>query len=251
MIHSVFRYPVKGLSPEPLERVVVTPGETLPMDRAFALALGDTTFDPRQPEYLHKTKFAMLARNEKLAALRTRYDDASGTLHVAHGGRKVLAVDLKTPEGAARLEDYLTDYLGKQARGRLKLVHAPGHSFSDVAMKCISIINLASVRALEAEIGTAIDPLRFRANFYIEKLDPWREFDWLGQTIRLGSAQAVVEKRIERCAATNVNPATAQRDLNILRSLHKAFGHTELGVYARITMGGEIAPGDRILPQKA
>ena len=55
-----------------------------------------------------------------------------------------------------------------ELRGAPKIVHAPGHSFSDVAAKCVHIVNLASVRELERMLGRPVDPLRFRANLYLE-----------------------------------------------------------------------------------
>ena len=55
-----------------------------------------------------------------------------------------------------------------------------------------------------------------------------------------------VIKRIVRCAATNVDPATAARDMNIPHTLMRELGHADLGVYAEVLDGGEIATGDAI-----
>ena len=95
----------------------------------------------------------------------------------------------------------------------------------------ISLINLATVRSLEAQWGYEIDPLRFRANVYIDGAAPWEEFDWVGADIRLGEAPSQVNRRNGRCGATNVNPVTGERDLDIPGSLRAAFGHEDLGVY--------------------
>ena len=51
-IAQIFRYPVKGLSPEPMPKVELKPGGCIPMDRAFALAHGSTEFDPMKPVHL-------------------------------------------------------------------------------------------------------------------------------------------------------------------------------------------------------
>ena len=45
-IAALYRYPVKGLSPEPLERVSLQAGGTFPGDRAFAIENGPSGFDP-------------------------------------------------------------------------------------------------------------------------------------------------------------------------------------------------------------
>ena len=119
--------------------------------------------------------------------------------------------------------------------------------FSDVAKKVVSIINLASVAAIETLVGAPVDPLRFRANLYAEGWPAWDEFELLGRTLAIGAeARLRVVKRIERCAATNVEPGTGIRDMTIPHSLLRACGHTDCGVYAEVIAGGPIAAGDRI-----
>ena len=94
------------------------------------------------------------------------------------------------------------------------MLHAAGHSFSDVARKVVSIINLASVAALEDAAGAPVHPLRFRGNLHVEGWPAWHEFDLLDQEIAIGpSARLKVVKRIVRCAATEVDPDTGIRDL--------------------------------------
>ena len=102
----------------------------------------------------------------------------------------------------------------------------------------ISLINLATVRSLELQWGYDIDPLRFRANLYIDGARPWEEFDWIGSDIRIGDAVFRVDRRNGRCGATNVNPDTGRRDLDMPSSLRAAFGHKELGIYLTVTKAG-------------
>ena len=59
----------------------------------------------------------------------------------------------------------------------------------------ISLINLATVRSLEAQWGYEIDPLRFRANIYVDGFGPWREFDWIGANLRIGGVAFRVDRR--------------------------------------------------------
>jgi uncharacterized protein YcbX len=119
--------------------------------------------------------------------------------------------------------------------------------FSDVREKCLSLINLASVRDLERVVRRPVDPLRFRANLYVEGLAAWAEFDWSGGEIEMGGARLRVIGRIERCTATNVDPETAARDMNIPLALQRGFGHVDMGIYAKVLTAGEITVGDRII----
>lgn len=251
-IQSIYRYPVKGLSPETCPSVMLTPGLTLPGDRLFAIENGPTGFDPAAPAYFPKTRFLMLMRNERLASLRTRYDDATHTLTIQHEGREAVRADLRTKEGRLAVEAFFRKFMPAELSGPPKVLSgegAPGgpHSFSDVAKKVVSIINLASVAAIESAIGQPVDPLRFRGNLYVSGWPAWREFDLLDREIHVGSTVRLkVVKRIVRCAATNVDPVTAARDLNIPKSLMQTFNHMDCGIYAEVIEGGDIAEGDTL-----
>jgi uncharacterized protein YcbX len=244
-IRAIYRYPVKGLSPEPMQQAWLAAGETLPGDRLYAIGNGPSRFDPAQPRYQPKTHYLMLMRNERLARLKTRFDAPSGTLVIALEGREAVRGDLGTGQGRAAIERFFAGFCPDELRGPPRLLHAPGFSFSDVARKVVSIINLASVAALEDVIGAAIDPLRFRGNVHVTGWPAWRELDLVGQEIATGSgARLKVVKRIVRCAATNVDPDTGVRDLAIPDALQRAYGHSDCGIYAEVVMPGEIAVGD-------
>lgn len=247
-ITAIYRHPVKGLTPEPLETVALTPGQGLPHDRRFALAHGSTRFDPAAPEWMPKTNFLMLMRNERLARLRTRFDDATGVLTIQRDGKTVASGNLGELAGRTVIEQFFAAYMEGEARGAPKLVEAPGHMFSDVARKVVSIIGLASIRDLERVVRAPIDPRRFRANVYVEGGRPWQEFDWIDREFRLGDARLKVVKRIQRCAATNVDPESGQRDLNLPLALQQGFRHADMGIYAEVIDGGTIAIGSELTP---
>ena len=245
-LKSIYRYPVKGLSPESLPAVGLEVGQTLPADRKYAIENGPSGFDPAAPAYLPKTRFLMLMRNERLATLDTHYDDASHVLTIRGEGRKLARGDLATKEGRLAIEAFFRRFMPKELNGAPKVLEADGHSFSDVSAKVVSIINLASVAAIETMVGQPVHPLRFRANLYVEGWPAWSELDWVGQQIAIGDARVKVTKRIMRCAATNVDPEIGIRDLQIPATLMRTFQHADCGIYARVIDGGEIKPGDAI-----
>ena len=189
----------------------------------------------------------MLMRNESLARLRTRYLDSITTLFIEEGGREVARGDLSTREGRLAIEAFFRRFMPKELRGPPKVLTAPdGFRFTDSRRGYVSLINLASVRELEAVVGAAVDPLRFRGNIHIEGLAPWAEFDLVGQVLTTPSGVRLkVTKRIERCAATNVDPDTGIRDLEIPKSLMKAYGHFDCGIYAEVLSGGSLAVDER------
>lgn len=245
-IARIYRYPVKGLSGEPLARTRLEVGATVPGDRLYAIENGPSGFDPGAPAYFPKARFLMLMKNERLARLETRWDEASHTLAIQENGREAARGDLRTAEGRAAVERFFAAFCADELRGPPKILHAPGHSFSDVAMKVVSIINLASVAALESVIGAPVDPLRFRGNVYVQGWPAWHEFDLLGREMAMGGARLEVVKRIKRCAATNVEPHTGIRDLAIPDTLLREYGHPDCGIYAQVVGAGDIAVGDRV-----
>ena len=250
---ALYRYPVKGLSPEALPAMVLLRGEGLTHDRKHALALGTTEFDPAAPAPLAKTNFLMLARNEALAQLATKVDTATGVLTVAYrDGTVAVMADLATMEGRTAVEDFFTAFAGEAARGRIRVVSAARHRFTDIGapapamMDCISLINLSSLRVLEEAMGRTLDPLRFRANVYVDGLPAWSEFDLIERSLAIGPIPFRAVRRTRRCPATNVNPATAERDADVPRALREHFGHTDLGVYLEVMGDGTLNAGDAI-----
>lgn len=246
-IQAIYRYPVKGLSPEPLTRTLLEVMETLPADRLYAIENGPSGFEPAAPRHQPKQRYLMLMRNERLARLRTRFQDTSHTLTIETEGREAARGDLRTSQGRAAIEAFLAGFCADELRGPPRVLHAPGFSFSDVARKVVSIINLASVAAIEDVVGRPVHPLRFRGNVYVTGWPAWREFDFLGQEITVARGPRLrVIKRIVRCAATNVDPDTGIRDLSIPDTLMRSFGHADCGVYGEVVEGGEIAVGDEL-----
>jgi len=245
-ITGLYRYPVKGLTPEALERVALGVGQTLPSDRRYAIENGRSGFDPAAPSWMPKSVFLMLMRNERLAGLRAHFDDETHLLTIRKHGEVVARGDLETAEGRAAIEGFFAQNFADELKGSPQLVSSPGHSFSDVAKKVVSIINLGSLSAIETMVGAAVHPLRFRANLYVRGWPAWHEFTLLGRTLSIGDARLKVVKHITRCAAVNVDPDTAARDLDIPASLMRRLGHNECGIYAEVTEAGSIAVGDAI-----
>lgn len=250
----ICRYPVKGLSAEDLGRVRLTVGQCLPQDRRFALAHAATHFDPARPAWLPKTSFLMLMRNEKLAQLRTNFDEQSGYFTINRNGQMLLKAEIADPSQRESINEFFADFLRDSVTGTLRVVEAPGHTFSDARQKpnsttyqYVSVVNLASIRALEQVVRVPVDPIRFRANLYIDGLPAWTEFDWVGSEIMVGRARLHIVSRITRCAATTVNPATAERDLDVLTHLQQSFGHVQMGIYGEVIGSGEIVTGDTVL----
>ncbi|WP_018184513.1 MOSC domain-containing protein [Kaistia granuli] len=244
-IASLYRYPVKGFSPEKLDMADLRPLHRFDGDRVYAVENGPSGFDPEAPGYLPKAKFLCLMKNARLAALDTHFDHATHVWTIdGHGER--FSADLSDRRGRIATEIFLADFMGDERRGPLKVLSAPGHAFTDVGKPYVSFINLASVAAISAMVGQEVDPLRFRANINLDGLQPWQELELVGREARIGDVRFRFTKRTQRCAATNVNLETAMRDLDIPKTLLREFDHMDCGIYADVLEGGRIEVGDSL-----
>lgn len=249
-ITGLYRYPVKGLSPEPLPHVVLEAGKTLPADRRYAIENGPSGFDPKAPAWLPKAYFLMLMRNERLAGLQTHFEDDTHLLTIRQDGKVAACGDLETAEGRAAIEQFFTTNFASDLKGPPKVISGEDHSFSDVARKVVSIINLASLAAIESLVDWPVHPLRFRANMYVTGWPAWHEFELIDRSLLIGEVRLKVVKPIVRCAAVNVDPETAVRDLEIPRTLERRLGHADCGIYAEVVAGGTIGIGDEITAEE-
>lgn len=247
-VASIYRHPVKGLTPEPMTSVRLDADAYFPGDREYAVEVGPSGFDPANPKHISKQRFTVLARFPALARVKTRLDDTTGVFHVGDAHGFGVETRLDTADGRASLERFLQAFLGEDAPGKLRVLESPpGYRFMDHPQGYISVMNLASVRAVAQAIGTDIDPLRFRANVYVDGMKPWAEDEWVaGSRVKLGGAGLTVFKPIVRCVATHVNLDTGERDIDMVEMLRQNFGRDTLGVYLSVSSGGEIKLGDTL-----
>ncbi|MBI1685083.1 MOSC domain-containing protein [Caulobacter hibisci] len=247
-VASLYRHPVKGFTPERLETASLSAGACFPCDRLYAVEDGPSGFDSAAPGHLSKMKFTVLAKIPAVAKARTAYDEASGVLTASAEGLADFAGDLRGEDGRRAFEGWLAALLGEDAKGPLRVIEGPGaHRFMDSKSGFVSIVNLASVRDLAEKIGRPVDPLRFRANLYVEGWPAWAENGWTGRTVRVGSATAEVLKPIVRCAATHVDPVTAERDIEVVKALFDHYGHMFCGIYLNVTADGTVGEGDAVV----
>ena len=244
-IAALFRHPIKGFTPEKLNHAALVRGGAFPGDRLYAVEDGPCGFDPAAPAWITKQRFTVLAKIEQVALAHTAFDDATGVLTATADGAPDFAGDLSQSAGKDAFAAWLTALLGEAADGPLRVIDGLGHRFLDHPLGHVSIINLASLRDLEQNLGRSVDPLRFRANLYVDGWPAWAENDWAGRKVRLGEVETTVFRPIVRCAAPGVDPTTAVRDMDIPAELHRLYGHVLCGIYVQVDAGGTVRMGDK------
>lgn len=246
---AIHRFPVKGLTPQPLAAAQLTPDQPIANDRRFALAHGGSAFDATAPAFQKKAHFLTWIRNPPLAALDCSFDAGGTKITIKKDGRLLVQeADLTSPLSRPAIEKVVLDHIGHDAaRGSVKVAEAPGAWFADVPDPYISIQNTATLRDIAAKMGVPdLDWRRLRGNFLIDGFDAWTEMNWVGAKLQIGAAVLRVDAIIGRCAATHVNPDSGQPDADVLAGLRDGWGHNKCGVYARVVQAGTVRPGDKV-----
>ncbi len=238
-VAAIWRYPVKGIGRESVERVTLAPGGPLPGDRAFAvLQQGAPDTDDWQP----RRNFLQVASGPDLAAV-TVTRDAQDALTFRHADGTVTA-PLSLPRDGAALIAFAAPHWPEARPAPARIVVAPPETgMPDNGAATLSVLNLASLAALSDRLGQPLQIERFRGNVILAGARPWEEFDWIGRDLTIGDLTLSVTERIERCRATEANTETGRRDANVPAALRDAWGHQDFGVYATVRTGGTIVTG--------
>jgi uncharacterized protein YcbX len=237
-IAQLWRHPIKGIGAEALEHAFLTPGRPLPGDRSWAVAHAAAS---TQPGWQPCRNFLRGAASPQLMAI-TAETLANGHLCLRHPQRDALQIDPTGDEQA--LLSWLAPLWPADRPAPTRLVQAPPEGMSDAPFASVSVLNMASLRALSQRLGVALDTRRFRGNIWLQGLAPWEEFDLIGKTIQIGDAQLHMREPITRCRATEANPDTGLRDAATLDMLQSGWGHSEFGVYAEVITAGQVCTGD-------
>lgn len=255
-VTALFRYPVKGFTPEPMTALTVLPGGRVAGDRVLNFRFADAPVG--DTEWCRKYHGVVLANTPGLARLNVRFDERAQRLCVQAGDR-VLAEEALDAAGRGRLIAALTAYVQSLEVNPLR--DQPSHlplklvgdgvtpRYQDNEGGQVTLHSRASVASAGAALGDAdLDQRRFRHNIVIDGVDAWEEQTWVGKGLRVGGVvfEALVPK--VRCLATHANPLTGERDLQVMQLLVQKFAQQQptFGIGMLSAAGGEIRVGDAV-----
>ncbi len=245
-VAAIWRHPIKAHGREQVDEVKLTIGECLPWDRRWAVAHERSCFDIERPRWQPPGEFSRGAKSPRLQAITTWVDPAYRNMTLSHPDRPDLTIDPDDHGGACEFIQWVMPISNGNRMLPARLIRAPGHGMTDTDYASVSLINLATHRAIEAELGHEISPLRWRGNLLLDGLEPWAEMDWIGATLRIGGAELELKEPITRCMATTANPETGARDADTLGALKSGWGHQECGVYGVVSKSGALCQGDTV-----
>lgn len=246
-ITTLWRWPVKGLGGQSLTNVNVERDELFPFDRAFAIENGPSDFDPANPTHVAKLQFLCGVSQPSAHRLSAAYDENKGQLIITTLNGQKLDVD---PNQPTELETLSASLVEEGVRGPLKFRKADdptlGHGFTDVPGRWVSIQNQQSITMLGQAVDAALDPRRLRANMLVAGWEAFTEEQLVGRIVQFGTAKLEIMEPINRCRNIDVNPDSAERDQELVRTLQGLRGKRSLGVYARVVEAGSMAVGDPV-----
>ncbi|WP_438997501.1 MOSC domain-containing protein [Candidatus Puniceispirillum sp.] len=249
LIESLWRYPVKGMTGEKIYETALMPGQPIAGDRRYAISIGgDKVANSPAGTWFKKGHFLQLMSHEALAALSCVVQ--GDHLQISKDGLQLLEANLAYATDVAAVESFFSFYMNEHMPGRLhgmpKVVRLDNQAFTDTNAPWITLGGSASIEAYAAATNTTPDARRFRLNMMIKTDTPFHEASLIGHDIMVGAAHLRIVAPVGRCAAIDVDPATAKRGQDTLSIMRDVFGHTDLGVFAEILSSGTARTGDSI-----
>ena len=243
-VASLWRYPIKSHGREALASVPLIAGQTIPWDRHWAVTHHDTKFAPANPVWVMCRNFMIGNLTPTLAGISAQLDEASATITLTHQDLGEITFRPDNSDDVARFIAWVTPLCPPEKRQPSGIVHVPSQGITDTDYPSISIMNMASHKAVTDLIDTPFTLERWRGNIWLDGLNAWTERDWIGQTVTIGDTVLRICAHVERCNHTAANTVTGQRDVDTLAVLRDSWNHQDFGVYAEVIQGGTIRLGD-------
>jgi len=256
-VTALYRYPVKGFTPEPVMRINVLPGGRVAGDRVLNFRFADAPV--ADGAWCKKYHGVVLANTPGLARLQVAFDDNAQRLKISLKNQ-ILTNERLDEAGRRRAVDAITDYVlsldenplkDQLARLPLKLVgDGTTPRYQDNEAGQVTLHSRESVASAGVALGDAnLNEARFRHNIVINGVAAWDELSWVNRNVRVGRVEFEHVVAKVRCLATHANPATGERDLQVMQTLVQAFKQAQptFGVGMLSAAGGEIRVGDNVV----
>jgi uncharacterized protein YcbX len=256
-VAALYRYPVKGFTPEQCETLTVLDEGRVAGDRVLGLRFANT--EAADDAWSKKTGMVALVNTPGLARLQLRFEQKRLRLSISLGSQ-VLVDEALNSEGRKRIAAAVAEYVlelgenplsGRPERLPLRVVGdgiTPRYHDSEAGQ--VTLHGRGSLQMLAAVLKDPdVSELRFRSNIGVDGLRAWEEQSWVGRKVRIGAVVFDVVRPKTRCLATHANPQTGERDLPILVALTRVF-ESESPTFAVAMVpsgaGGEIHVGDPV-----
>ncbi|MEM6658867.1 MAG: MOSC domain-containing protein [Pseudomonadota bacterium] len=239
VITNIWRHPIKSHGREALDVAILSPGETMPGDRVWAVAHESSDADGSR--WVPCANFSRCSKAPQLMAISAQTQ--GDTITLSHPRRPDIRFNPDVEQDV--FLDWVKPLMPPERAASARIIRVPGRGMTDSDFPSISLCNAASHRAVSQKLDQDLSIHRWRGNIWFDGLPLWEEFDWLGKDIQIGDAVLHVRERIKRCLATTANPETGECDADTLGALG-SWGHQDFGVYAEVIKAGPVRVDDKV-----
>ena len=249
-ITSINYCPVKSVSFQSIEKCSIKKNIGIIGDRIFAFATG---LDQDQAKLFEKSpderkgkwnKILTLKNSPALNKYNFEFKDEKLTFIIKD--KEILSIDINQLSEREALSNKISE-LESSLKQPIVLMKNDAFPFFDTSISkkvdfvnSVSLLNTQSINDFENKTNKKIETSIFRGNICIDGVEPWKERDWIGKTIKINNVSFKVEKNIPRCVAINLKPKTDDNSFNLLQLLKKNYNHFDMGIYLTALDDGEI-----------
>ena len=255
-ISSINYCPVKSVSFQSIETCEIKKNIGIVGDRVFAFA---KDLDPDNTKLFEKSPENRKGKWNKVLTLKNspvlnKYNFLfkENQLILTSKGKEILTIDVNKLSERQLLSNKIIE-LENSLKEPIVLMKNEKFPFFDTSISnkvnfinSVSLLNTQSINDFKKKIDRNIEIPRFRGNICVDGMEPWKEREWIGKTIKINNIFFKVEKNIPRCVAINLKPTTDDNSLNLLQSLKKIYNHFEMGIYLTPLDDGKINLGDKL-----
>ena len=255
-ITSINYCPVKSVSFQSIEKCSIKKNIGIVGDRIFAFATG---LDQDQVKLFEKSpderkgkwnRILTLKNSPALNKYNFKFRDEKLTFTIKD--KEILSIDINQLSEREALSNKISE-LESSLKQPIVLMKNDAFPFFDTSISkkvdfvnSVSLLNTQSINDFENKTNKKIETSIFRGNICIDGVEPWKERDWIGKTIKINNVSFKVEKNIPRCVAINLKPKTDDNSFNLLQLLKKNYNHFDMGIYLTALDDGEINIGNKI-----
>ena len=251
-ISSIHYCPVKSVSFQSIQSCEITKNLGMANDRIFAFSriidLEKAKVIEKNPNDRKLNNFLTLKNSPFLNKYNFIYE--SGKLTLTQDNKDLISISVDDQNERLLLTNKLMELESSLIKPifLLKNTDFPffDTSHSSNVFNSMSLINLNSIKDFEKKINEKIEIQRFRANFYVDGIEPLEERNWIGKIIKINNISFKVEKNIPRCVAINLQPKTDDSSINLLQSLKKTYNNFDMGIYLTALEDGKIKLGNKV-----
>ncbi len=255
-ITSINYCPVKSVSFQSIKNCKIKKNIGIIGDRIFAFA---KDLDLEQAKLFEKSPVERKGKWNKVLTLKNSpalnkynfiFEDEKLTLTLKD--REILTIDINKLNERQALSLKISE-LENSLKQPIVLMKNNEFPFFDTSISkkvdfvnSVSLLNIQSINDFEKKVNKKIETSIFRGNICFDGVEPWREREWIGKTIKINNVSFKVEKNIPRCVAINLKPQSDDNSFNLLQLLKKTYNHFDMGVYLTAEEDGEINIGNTI-----